>query len=126
IDITEGMLKDPQFTAGSKLMKHESVVGGAQELLSLAKTVGFKDPVTGVQYAPGSVAAYQAVTKALNKSWTPENSITIGRINDAINQDIAKSGGGELYQLGNKIHRLDKGLLSDSAGIKDGVGEGDA
>ena len=125
IDITEGMLKDPQFTAGAKLMKHESVVGGAQELLNLAKTVGFKDPITGAQYAPGSVAAYQAVTKALNKGWTPENSATIGKINDAINQDIAKSGGGELYQLGNKIHRLDKGLLSDSAGISDVFGDVD-
>lgn len=122
ISITEGMLKDPQFTAGAKLMKHESVVSGAQDLLNLAKTVGFKDPVTGVQYAPGSVAAYQAVTKALNKGWTPENSITIGKINDAINQDIAASGGGDLYQLGNAIHRLDKGLLSDSAGISDVFG----
>lgn len=125
IDITEGMLKDPQFTAGAKLMKHEGVVGGAQELLNLAKTVGFKDPITGVQYAPGSVAAYQAVTKALNKGWTPENKATIGKINDAINQDIAKSGGGDLYQLGNKIHRLDKGLLSDSAGISDVFGDVD-
>lgn len=125
IDITEGMLKDPQFTAGAKLMKHESVVGGAQDLLNLAKTVGFKDPITGVQYAPGSVAAYQAVTKALNKGWTPENSVTIGKINEAINQDIAKSGGGNLYQLGNKIHRLDKGLLSDSAGISDVFGDVD-
>jgi len=125
IDITESMLKDPQFTAGAKLMKHESVVGGAQDLLNLAKTVGFKDPITGVQYAPGSVAAYQAVTKALNKGWTPENKATIGKINEAINRDIAASGGGELYQLGNAIHRLDKGLLSDSAGISDVFGEVD-
>ena len=125
IDTTEGLLQDPQFTAGSKLMKHESVVGGAQDLLSLAKNVGFKDPVTGAQYAPGSVAAYQAVTKALNKGWTPENSVTIGKINEAINQDIAKSGGGDLYQLGNKIHGLDKGLLSDSAGISDVFGDVD-
>jgi hypothetical protein len=125
IDTTEGLLQDPQFTAGSKLMKHESVVGGAQDLLSLAKNVGFKDPVTGAQYAPGSVAAYQAVTKALNKGWTPDNSVTIGKINEAINQDIAKSGGGDLYQLGNKIHGLDKGLLSDSAGISDVFGDVD-
>lgn len=125
IDTTEGLLQDPQFTAGAKLMKHESVVGGAQDLLSLAKNVGFKDPVTGAQYAPGSVAAYQAVTKALNKGWTPENKVTIGKINDAINQDIAKSGGGDLYQLGNSIHKLDKGLLSDSAGISDVFGEVD-
>lgn len=125
IDTTEEMLKDPQFIAGAKLMKHESVVSGAQDLLNLAKTTGFKDPITGVQYAPGSVAAYQAVTKALNKGWTPENATTIGKINEAINQDIAKSGGGDLYQLGNSIHRLDKGLLSDSAGISDVFGKVD-
>jgi hypothetical protein len=71
------------------------------------------------------VAAYQAVTKALNKGWTPENSVTIGKINGVINQDIAASGGGELYQRGNAIHRLDKGLLSDSAGISDVFGDVD-
>ncbi len=125
IDTTEGMLKDPQFAAGAKLMKHEGVVSGAQDLLNLAKNVGFKDPVTGVQYEPGSVAAYQAVTKALNKGWTPENSITIGKINDAINQDIAKSGGGDLYKLGNTVHQLDKNLLSNSAGISKVFGEVD-
>jgi hypothetical protein len=125
IDTTDAMFKDPQFAAGSKLLKHESVVGGAQDLLNLAKTVGFKDPITGVQYAPGTVAAYHAVTKALNRGWTPENSVTIGKINGAINEDIAKSGGADLYQLGSKIHRLDKGLLSDSAGIKDVFGEVD-
>ena len=125
IDITDSMFQDPQFAAGAKLMKHEGVVSGAQDLLNLAKNVGFKDPVTGVQYEPGSVAAYQAVTKALNKGWTPENSITIGKINDAINQDIAKSGGGDLYRLGNAVHRLDKGLLSDSKGISDVFGEVD-
>lgn len=125
INTTEEILKDPQFIAGAKLMKHESVVSGAQDLLNLAKTTGFKDPITGAQYAPGSVAAYQAVTKALNKGWTPENATTIGKINDAINQDIAKSGGGDLYQLGNNIHRLDKGLLSDSAGISDVFGKVD-
>ncbi len=122
IDTTEDMFKDPQFAAGAKLMKHEGVVSGAQDLLTLAKNVGFRDPITGVQYAPGSVAAYQAVTKALNKGWTPENSVTIARINQTINQDIAKSGGGDLYRLGNSIHQLDKNLLSDSSGISDVFG----
>jgi hypothetical protein len=126
IDVTETMFKDPQFAAGAKLMKHEGVVGGAQDLLDLAKNVGFKDPVTGVQYEPGSVAAYHAVTKALNKGWTPENSVTIGKINDAINQDIAKSGGGDLYKLGNAVHQLDKTMLSDSSGISDVFGAVDA
>ena len=114
---TDQLLTDPQFVAGSKLMKHEGVVNGASDLINLAKTVGFKDPVTGTQYAPGSVAAWNAVTKALNRGWTPDNSVTIGKINGAINQDIAASGGGELYQLGNRVHQLDKGLLSDSPGI---------
>lgn len=118
IDTTDGLLNDPQFIAGSKLMKHEGVVSGASDLINLARTVGFKDPVTGAQYAPGSVAAWNAVTKALNKGWTPDNAVTIGKINGAINQDIATSGGGDLYQLGSKIHQLDKGLMSDSQGVK--------
>lgn len=119
------LLSDPQFAAGTKLLKHEGVVSGATDLANLARNVGFKDPVTGAQYAPGSVAGWNAVTKALNKSWTPDNSVTIGKINGAINKDIAASGGGELYQLGNKVHQLDKGLLSDSPGINKIFGEVD-
>jgi DNA-binding transcriptional regulator YdaS (Cro superfamily) len=121
----DSLLTDPQFTAGARLLKHEGVVGGASDLANLAKTVGFKDPVTGAQYAPGSVAAWNAVTKALNKSWTPDNAVTIGKVNGAINQDIAASGGGDLYKLGNQVHQLDKSLLSDSPGIKKVFGEVD-
>jgi hypothetical protein len=117
VDDTDALFADPQFQAGLKLMGHENVAAGASNLINLAKTVGFKDPVTGVQYAPGSVAAYNAVTKALNRGWTPDNAKTIGTINGAINGDIAKSGGGDLYQLGSKIHQLDMGLTSDSPGI---------
>lgn len=111
------LLTDPQFSAGAKLMKHEGVVNGATDLTNFARTVGFRDPITGEQYSPGSVASWNAVTKALNRSWTPDNAATIGKINGAINADIAASGGGDLYALGNRIHQLEKSLLSDSPGI---------
>lgn len=124
-DTTDALLSDPQFQAGLKLSGHEGVASGAQDLISLAKKTGFKDPITGEQYAPGSVAAWNAVTKALNKGWTPDNAVTVRAINGAINQDIALSGGGELYQLGNKVHQLEKGLLADSPGINKVFGEVD-
>jgi len=122
---TEAGFSDPQFQSGLKLAGHENVASGAQDLVKLAKTVGFRDPVTGTQYAPGSVAAYNAVTKAINRGWTPQNARTIATINGWINDDIAASGGGELYQLGSKIHALEKSLLSDSAGIKTTFGDVD-
>lgn len=122
---TDALFADPQFQAGLKLAGHENVASGASDLINLAKTVGFKDPVTGEQYAPGSVASYNAVTKAINRGWSPDNAVTVRAINGAINGDIAASGGGDLYQLGNKVHQLEKSLLSDSPGINKVFGDVD-
>lgn len=122
---TDALFYDPQFNAGLKLAGHQEVASGASELLQLAKTIGFKDPVTGAQYAPGSVAAYNAVTKAINAGWTPGTKRTIAAINAAINGDIALSGGGDLYKLGASIHQLEKSLVSDSPGISKVFGDVD-
>lgn len=119
------LLGNPQFKAGVKLNKNEGVLSGAQELIDLAKSSGFKDPVTGELLPPNSVAAWDAVRKSLNQGWSKDNAHVIRQINSAIDQDIASAGGPALYKMGDAIHKAEKTLLG-SKGINSVLGELDA
>jgi len=119
----DDLLQNPQWAAGLKIKGVEGVQSAAKEYLNLAKTVGFED-VAGVMHPPGSVAAYDAVRKALNAEWTPQNSRAIHRVTQAIDQDIAAVADPALYKLGDKIHQVEKTIF-DSKGIKTLFGEVD-
>ncbi|CAB4152304.1 hypothetical protein UFOVP620_9 [uncultured Caudovirales phage] len=115
------LLSDPQFKAGLGLKKNEGVAASAEELIRLAKEVGFKDEF-GVTHPAGSISAYDAVKKSLNSGWSPENASIIGRINRAIDQDIASAGGQELYKKGDRLHEAEKTLF-ESKGMKELFGQ---
>lgn len=128
----DALLSDPQFLAEAERNGHTGVVSGAQKLIDLARTTGFKDPLTGEVHAPGSVAAWDAVRKSNNAGWSPDNARTIGAINRAIDQDVAGAAGSDAYKLGDSIHKAEKTIMdtkaidnifggSDANGIKDGV-----
>lgn len=118
------LLADPQFQAGVRLSGNEGTLGGASDLIQLARTTGFRDPVTGDMYAPNSVAAWDAVRKSINSEWSPSNRNVVRQINGAIDQDIASAGGQEMYKLGDRIHQVEQTLL-DSKGIGSVLGEYD-
>lgn len=117
------LLKNPQWAAGLKIKGVEGVQSAAKDYLNLAKTVGFED-ANGVMHPPGSVAAYDAVRKAINADWTPQNANAIRRVNQAIDKDIAAVADPALYKLGDRIHEAEKTLLG-SKGIKSLFGEVD-
>jgi hypothetical protein len=117
------LLKNPQWAAGLKIKGVEGVQSAAKDYLNLAKTVGFED-INGVMHPPGSVAAYDAVRKAINADWTPQNANAIRRVNQAIDKDIAAVADPALYKLGDRIHEAEKTLLG-SKGIKTLFGEVD-
>jgi hypothetical protein len=121
----DALFNDPQFQAGVRLRGNDSALSGAQDLINLARTTGFRDPVSGEMYAPGSVAAWDAVRKSMNANWSPATAGTIREVNGAIDQDIAATGGQEMYKLGDRIHQVEKTLL-DSRGIGSVLGEYDA
>ena len=120
----DDLLKNPQWAAGLKIKGVEGVQSAAKEYLNLAKTVGFED-ASGKMHPPGSVAAYDAVRKAINADWTPQNARAIQRVNQAIDQDIAAVADPKLYKLGDKIHQVEKTILG-SKGINKLFGEVDA
>jgi hypothetical protein len=115
------LLSDPQFKAGLGLKKNEGVAASAEELIRLAKEVGFKDDF-GVVHPPGSISAYDAVKKSLNAGWSLDNAKIIARINRAIDQDIAAAGGEGLYKKADKLHEAEKTLF-ESKGMKQLFGE---
>jgi hypothetical protein len=119
----DDLLKNPQWAAGLKIKGVEGVQSAAKDYLNLAKTVGFED-MNGVMHPPGSVAAYDAVRKAINADWTPQNANAIRRVNQAIDKDIAAVADPALYKLGDRIHEAEKTLLG-SKGIKTLFGEVD-
>jgi hypothetical protein len=118
------LLKDPQYKSGLKLTGNEAVASGAEELINLARTVGFKDRF-GTVHAPNTIGAWDAVRKALNDGWTPSNARTIASINQAIDRDIAAAGGGDLIKRADKLHKMEKDTFS-SKGIKTIFGEIDS
>ena len=119
----DDLLKNPQWAAGLKIKGVEGVQSAAKEYLNLAKTVGFED-ISGVMHPPGSVAAYDAVRKAINADWTPQNANAIRRVNQAIDKDIAAVADPALYKLGDRIHEVEKTIFG-SKGIKTLFGEMD-
>jgi len=121
----DSLLSDPQFQAGVKLSGNEGTVGGAADLIQLARTTGFRDPVSGDMYAPNSVAAWDAVRKSINSEWSPSNRNVVRQLNGAIDSDIAAAGGQEMYKLGDRVHQVEKTLL-DSKGIGSVLGDYDA
>jgi hypothetical protein len=118
------LLSDPQFRAGLKLTGNEKVAEGVDNLIQLARDVGFKDS-SGNFFPPNSIGAWDAVRKALNADWTKDNAKTIAKINNAIDRDIASAGGGDLLKRADSVHQMEKTILG-SKGIKTIFGEVDS
>jgi len=119
----DNLLKNEQFKAGLEFKGNQGVASGASQLLKLAKEVGIEDEA-GVVHPAGSVAAYDAVRKAMNSEWTPQNASAIRKINTAIDKDIAAVADPSLYKLGDRIHEAEKTIF-ESKGIKSLFGETD-
>ena len=117
----ENLFADKQFKAGLGLKGNEGVARSAEELINLAKNVGFKDDMGNV-YAPNTVGAWTAVQKSLNSNWTPQNASIIRKINQAIERDIGAAGGLDLLKKADQLHQAEK-VLFGSKGIKQIFGD---
>lgn len=115
------LFADKQFRAGLGLKGNEGVAKAAEQLIELARTVGFKDEMGNV-YAPNTVGAWTAVQKSLNSNWTRENAAVIRQINQAIERDIAGAGGLDLLKKADQLHQAEK-VLFGSKGIKQIFGD---
>lgn len=117
------LLQNKQFRAGLGLKGNEGVAKSAEQLIELARTVGFEDRAGNV-LPPNSISTWKAVREALNSEWTKDNASVIRKINDAIDQDIAKAGGLDLYKKADNLHKAEKKIF-ESKGIRTLFGDVD-
>ena len=122
-DSVNKLLQNKQFRAGLGLKNNEGVAKSAEQLIELARTVGFEDRAGNI-LPPNSIASWKAVREALNAEWTRDNASTIAKINNAIDQDIAKAGGQDLYKKADNLHKAEKKIF-ESKGMKTLFGDVD-
>ncbi len=63
-----------------------------------------------------TVANAEKFRKWLNTTWTPENSATLGRVKAALDEDVFKSAGADVYAQGRQMHILEKQTLDNPKG----------
>ena len=69
----EKAINSPQLASSLKIKNLGNFLPGVSELINQFKTNGFENP-DGTLIPPNTVAAAKELHKALNQSWTPENS----------------------------------------------------
>jgi hypothetical protein len=115
----ENLLNSSKFKSELKLKGIKDFTEGLDELLQLHKTQGFEGT------KPGSIAGLEELRKSVNAQWTPQNKREIGRIVRAIDEDIAKAGGEDLYKRARSVHEAEKKIF-ESKGMDKLFGEVDS
>jgi hypothetical protein len=115
----ENLLNSTKFKSELKLKGIKDFTEGLGELLDFHKTQGFEGT------KPGSIAGLEELRKSVNAQWTPQNKREIGRIVKAIDEDIAKAGGEDLYKRARSVHQAEQKIF-ESKGMDKLFGEVDS
>lgn len=65
----------------------------------------------------GSVAQAETVRKYLNENWSPQNSRFVGALKDALDNDVMKAAGEDVYSAARQMRTLRARTLDDPKGI---------
>lgn len=66
-----------------------------------------------------SVQQAETIRKYLNDEWSPQNSKFAGKLKDALDDDVAKEAGEDIYKQSRAIVKLQKDTLENPKGISD-------
>ena len=110
----EKLLNNPQFNSTAKASGIN--LEGFKELLQQHKTTRFENA------AANSINSMEEFRKSINKTWSPDKKYFVGKMVNAIDEDIAKAGGPGLLKQARNLHQAEKTLFS-SKGIKTMFGE---
>lgn len=64
-----------------------------------------------------SVINAEGFRKWMNEVWSPDYSRTLAKVKQALDEDVFKTAGEDIYSAGRKMHQLEKQLLDDPKGI---------
>lgn len=110
----EKLLNNPQFNSTAKASGVN--LEGFKELLQQHKTTGFENA------AANTINSMEEFSKAINKTWSQDRKYFIGRMINAIDEDVAKAGGPGVLKQAKNLHQAEKTLFA-SKGIKTMFGE---
>lgn len=113
------LINSQQFKAGLKLKGNKDFTEGMNDLLELHKTEGLEG------HPANSIASLIELRKYANQMWSPENKYAIGKVVKAIDEDIGKAGGEDLYKKAINFSKAEKTIF-DSKGMKNIFGSVDA
>lgn len=65
----------------------------------------------------GNAQAAETVRKYLNEQWSPQNSKWVGKLKDALDDDVTKSAGEDIYAQARQVRALRGATLDDPNGI---------
>jgi hypothetical protein len=65
----------------------------------------------------GSAMQAETIRKYLNEQWSPQNSKFVGKLKDALDEDVTKAAGEEIYSQARAVRSLRARTLDDPNGI---------
>lgn len=121
-DKRAGGLPIVQPDALGNLLATNSVFAGKAENSALrrginayAKEQGMVGPEGNLQ--PVTVQTAEGMRQYLNSQWSPQNSGLIGKIKEALDTDVTKAGGDDIYGSARALHAERKNTLDNPNGI---------
>lgn len=87
---------------------HRGVVARAKSLGLMGEDGAFK---------PATIEQAEQMRQYLGQQWTPWTGAIIGQVKDALDQDVAKHGGSDLFQQARALRSQKGKMLEDPTGI---------
>jgi hypothetical protein len=107
----QNQLNNPDLQDFLKAKGSKDFTEGVQGFLTSHKTRGFN------QTKPNSINGLEEIRKSLNALRDEKNSYVVGKLINAIDEDIAAVGGAGSIERGRQIHALEKTIFG-SEGMK--------
>lgn len=111
-----------QPNAFGKLLDTNSMFAGKAENSSLRRGINAYTREQGIVDADGNlqpitVQQAEGLRQYLNSQWSPQNSGLIGKIKEALDTDVTKAGGDDIYASARALHAERKNTLDNPNGI---------
>lgn len=108
LDSVDALLKDKTFRNTLLAKDQGSLLNSVENQLEY-----FREGNPGGFTAKGA----EQVRQWLNQIWSPDNRFAVGQIKDAIDQDVAKGAGSDVYADARATARLKKQTLDNPKGV---------
>jgi hypothetical protein len=105
---TAGLLKDPDFTETLLAKDQGGLLGSVQRQFSRFQELNPQG---------WTVSTAENFRKWLNQVWTPDNSATLGKLKAAVDDDVLKGAGEDVYGPARARVQLEHQTLDDPTGI---------